>query len=118
MTTQNRSFVEELEVAGHDLLKRVSELVQDGNARRVTISAQDGDELLSMPLTSLVVAGGLVTLSAPALGALAALVTRVKVEVTRAGAPDAQEAGAAVPTPVPGATAALDASTPREGPLP
>lgn len=88
MTAENRTFVEELEVAGQELVGRVKELVQDSTTRRVTIYAQDGDELMSMPLTFGVVAGGLVTLSAPALaglGALAALVTRVRLEVTRDG---------------------------------
>ena len=86
MTAEERTFVEELEVAGQDLVRRIRELVQDSAARRVTISAEDGTELMSLPLTFGVVAGGLVTLSAPALaglGALAALVTRVHLSVTR-----------------------------------
>lgn len=84
--TAQHTVVEELEVTGKDLVSRVVELVQDGNARRVTIYTQDGDELLSMPLTHGVVVGGLSTLSAPVLGglgALAALVTHARLVVTR-----------------------------------
>lgn len=91
---EDRTFVEELEVAGQDLVRRVRELVQDSETRRVTIYAEDGTELMSMPLTVGVVAGGLVTLSAPALaglGALAALVSKVRLEVTRTPPPAAPD---------------------------
>lgn len=87
-TDTPRTFLEELEVTGAELVARVRELAQEGNARRVTILNEDGEELISMSLTLGTVAGGLVVLSAPALaalGALAALVTHVKVVVTRDG---------------------------------
>lgn len=82
----SRTFVERLEVTGSELVDRFRDLVADGNARRVIIRDSDGDELLTAPLTFGVVAGGLITVAAPvlaALGALAALVTRVKLEVVR-----------------------------------
>lgn len=80
------TFLEELELTGAELVERVRELAREGHARRVTILGEDGEELLSMSLTLGTVAGGLVVLSAPALaalGALAALVTHVRVVVTR-----------------------------------
>ncbi|WP_102124715.1 DUF4342 domain-containing protein [Deinococcus planocerae] len=77
-----RTFLEELEVTGAKLVARVRELAQEGSARRVTILSEQGEELISMSLTLGTVAGGLVVLSAPAL---AALVTHVKVVVTRDG---------------------------------
>jgi hypothetical protein len=83
---QKRTFVEEIEVAGNQLVERIKELVKEGNARRVIIRNVEGEELMTMPLTVGVVAGGLITIAAPllaALGALAALVTRVKLEVIR-----------------------------------
>lgn len=86
MTTPQHTVIEELEVTGNDLVHRVVELAREGNTRRVTIYAQDGDELLSMPLTHGVVAGGLITLSAPVLaglGALAALMTHARLVLTR-----------------------------------
>lgn len=86
MTSQDRTFVKELQVTGQNLVQRIRELVQDSNTRRVTIFSQDGSELLSIPLTFGVVAGSFMTMSAPALaglGALAAMVTHVRLEVTR-----------------------------------
>lgn len=83
---KKRTFVEEMEVAGSELLDRIKELMKEGNARRVTIRSSDGTELMTVPLTVGVVAGGLITIAAPllaALGALAALVTRCKLEVVR-----------------------------------
>jgi hypothetical protein len=82
----SRTFVERLEVTGGELVDRFRDLVADGNARRVIIRDSDGEELLTAPLTFGVVAGGIITVAAPllaALGALAALVTRVKLEVVR-----------------------------------
>ena len=81
-----RTFVEEIEVAGNQLVDRVKELAKDSSTRRVIIKNPEGEELITVPLTFGVVAGGIVTLYAPllaALGAVAALVTRVKLEVIR-----------------------------------
>jgi Domain of unknown function (DUF4342) len=78
-------FVKEIEVAGRDLVEQIQELVRQGNARRVTVHAEDGHELLSVPLTVGVALGGLVTLSAPVLaglGALAAMVSHARLVVT------------------------------------
>jgi hypothetical protein len=81
-----RSFAEEIEITGSNLVDRFKELVQEGNTRRVIIKTQDGHELMTVPLTFGVVAGGLVAWAAPilaALGALAGIVTRVRLEVIR-----------------------------------
>ena len=98
----SRTFVERLEVSGGELVDRFRDLVADGNARRVVIRDSDGEELLTAPLTFGVVAGGLITVAAPllaALGALAALVTRVKLEVIREvdGPPVAEAPSVVVP---------------------
>lgn len=84
--SKKQTFVDKIEVAGNELVDRIKGLVEESNTRRVIIRDNDGNELLSAPLTVGVVAGGLITMSAPllaALGALAALVTRVKLEVIR-----------------------------------
>lgn len=83
---KKRTFVEEVEVAGNQLVDRIRELIDDSNTRRVIIRNLEGKELMSLPLTFGVVAGGLITLTAPllaAVGALAALVSKVKLEVVR-----------------------------------
>jgi len=85
---EKRTFVEEVEVAGNRLVEYVRELIDDSQTRRVIIRTMEGKELMSLPLTFGVVAGGLITLTAPllaAVGALAAFVTKVKLEVIREG---------------------------------
>lgn len=83
---KERTWVEEIEVAGSELVGRVKELIGEGNVRRLIIKNSDGDLLLEVPLTGGVVVGGVITIVTPvlaALGALAALLVRVKVEVVR-----------------------------------
>ena len=61
------------------------------------IRSQDGKELLSVPMNVGVVGGGLVTLAAPmlaALGAVAALVTQVRIDVVREGEQSAEDVAA------------------------
>lgn len=85
-----RTINEELEVAGSQLVSRVKELVNQGNIRRVIIRNADDKVLLDMPLTVGAVGGGALFLMAGpqmvllgAVAAIAAVVTRVKVEVVR-----------------------------------
>jgi hypothetical protein len=80
------SWIEEIEVAGNQLVERVKELVAEGNVRRLILRTQDDKLILEIPLTAGAVFGGVVTLFAPlvaALGALAALLARVKVQIVR-----------------------------------
>jgi hypothetical protein len=82
-----RTFTEHIEIAASDLVDRTKELIEEGNVRRIIIRNQDDEVLLEVPLTAGVVVGGAVTIVAPvlaALGALAALLTHVKIEVVRA----------------------------------
>jgi hypothetical protein len=84
--SQERTWVEEIEIAGNELVDRVKELIQEGNVRRLIIRRSDGTTLMEIPLTAGVVAGGVVTVFAPllaALGALAALVAEIKLEIIR-----------------------------------
>jgi hypothetical protein len=84
--SKERTWVEEIEIAGSELVERVKELIQEGNVRRLIIRRSDGTTLMEIPLTAGVVAGGVVTVFAPllaALGALAALVAEIKLEIIR-----------------------------------
>jgi hypothetical protein len=68
------------------LVGRTKELLEEGNVRRLIIRNREDEVLLEVPLTAGVAVGGVVTLVAPvlaALGALAALLTHVKVEIVR-----------------------------------
>jgi hypothetical protein len=81
-----RTVVEEIEIAGRELVARVTELVREGNVRKVVIRKENGDVLLDLPLTAGAVAGGALVVVAPALaaiGAVAALLAKVKIEVVR-----------------------------------
>jgi hypothetical protein len=80
------TFTEQIEIAASDLVDRTKELIDEGNVRRIIIRNEDDEVLMEVPLTAGVVVGGAVTIVAPvlaALGALAALLTHVKIEVVR-----------------------------------
>ena len=67
---------------GENLVKKIKELINEGNVRKVTIHDKDGKELLSFPLTIGVVG----TLLAPvlaAVGAVAALIGECSIAVER-----------------------------------
>ena len=84
--TDERTWTEEIVVTGSDLVESVKKLVQEGNVRRLIIKKPDGDVLLEVPLTAGAVVGGALVIMTPvlaALGALAALIAEVKVEIVR-----------------------------------
>lgn len=83
---RNRTFTEEIEIAGHQLIARIKELIAEGNVRTLRVKTESGDTFIEIPLTAGAIAGGVVALAAPwlaAIGAIAALATRVKVEIVR-----------------------------------
>jgi hypothetical protein len=60
--------------------------MEEGNVRRIITRNEEDEVVMEVPLTAGVVVGGAVTIVAPvlaALGALAALLTHVKIEVVR-----------------------------------
>ena len=83
---KSRSFTEELDIAGHQLIETVRRLIAEGNVSRLRIRAEDGSVFLEIPLTAGAIAGGVIVLTAPwlaAIGAIAGLATRVKLEIVR-----------------------------------
>jgi uncharacterized membrane protein YoaK (UPF0700 family) len=83
---QERTFTQEVKVAGRDLVKRVRKLVAEGNVRRLIIRKADGTRILEIPLTAGAAIGGVLTIAQPVLamlGALAMLLAEFKVEVVR-----------------------------------
>jgi hypothetical protein len=83
---KERTWIEEIEIAGSELVGRVKELIAEGNVRRLIIKKPNGDLLLEIPLTAGVAVGGVFTIVAPvlaALGAMAALLVKVRVQVVR-----------------------------------
>lgn len=85
---QERNFTEELEVAGDQLVQKVRELISAGNVRKIIVTNTEGRVYMEIPLTVGVLAGGALIWFAPilsALGAIGALLARVRIEVVREG---------------------------------
>ncbi len=83
-------WTEEIVVAGNQLVEHVKSLMSKGNVRRLIIRKPSGEALIEIPLTAGVAVGGVFTIMAPilaALGALAALLAEVKVEIVHVGEP-------------------------------
>jgi hypothetical protein len=75
---------EEFHVNGDEILKKIKELVHEGNIRRVIIKNEEGRTLIDIPLT-LGVVGALVAPQLAAIGAIAALITRGTIVVEKVG---------------------------------
>jgi len=73
---------EEFKVNGEDLLKKVKEILAEGNARKITVKSKEGKSIVELPLTIGVVGAALAPLLA-AIGAIAALVTECTIVVER-----------------------------------
>lgn len=73
---------ESFRINGEALLKKIKELIAEGNIRRITIHDKDGKELLNFPLTIGVV-GAVFAPVLAAIGALAALIGECTITVER-----------------------------------
>ena len=89
---EDKSWIEEIEVAGEQLVEKIKELAQESQVRRLRIIEPDGDVAVDIPLSIGAIAGGALVLAAPVLailGAIAAFATKVKVEIVREKEEDA-----------------------------
>jgi hypothetical protein len=87
-----RTFTEEIEVTGQQLLETINRLIAEGNVRKLNIKSESGDVFLSVPLTGGALAGGVIMLGAPWLALIAGvagLLAKVKLEVVRNEPPKA-----------------------------
>lgn len=73
---------EEFKVNGEELLKKVKDLIAEGNVRRIIVKNKEGKILIEVPLTIGVV-GALLAPPLAAIGAIAALVTECTIIVER-----------------------------------
>jgi hypothetical protein len=73
---------ESFSLHGEALLKKVKELIAEGNVRKITITDKSGKEIMSFPLTIGVV-GALLLPVLAAVGALAALIGECTITVER-----------------------------------
>lgn len=76
-----RTAWEKIKVEGGELLERVKEVVEEGNARRIVIK-QKGRSVAEFPLTVGVVGAVLAPVLA-AVGALVALLSECSIEIER-----------------------------------
>jgi hypothetical protein len=72
----------EFKVRGEELLRKVKEIVHEGNARRIIVKDEKGVTYLEIPLT-LGVVGALFMPVLAALGAMAALASNFTLQVVR-----------------------------------
>lgn len=89
-----KTFTEEIEVTGQQLLETINRLIAEGNVRRLNIKSESGDVFLSVPLTGGAIAGGILMLGAPWLAIIAGvagMLAKVKLEVVRAEPPKDDE---------------------------
>ena len=83
MTDTQKTRTEEFKINGNEILNKIKELVHEGNIRRIILKTDDGKTFLEVPLTVGVVG----TLIAPvwaAIGAVAALVSKLTIVVEKA----------------------------------
>lgn len=73
---------ESFSISGEGLLKKVKELIEEGNVRKIIIKDKSGKELMTFPLTIGVVGAVLAPVLA-AVGALAALIGECTITVER-----------------------------------
>ena len=85
---------EEIEIVGGQLLECMGYLLRDSNVRQIRIKAPGGQLLFEPPKDGGLWGDGIMGLGPPwpgILGAVAAMVARMTVEVTRTGAPAGEE---------------------------
>jgi len=88
-------FIEDLQIAGEQLLTKVKELVHEGNVRHIRIK-QDGRVILEVPL-ALGFAGVILAPTLAAIGAMGALLAQCSIEVVRSERPGTQEQPTSTP---------------------
>ena len=73
---------ESFRVSGENLLKKVKEIINEGNVRRITIKDKSGKVIVEFPL-AIGLVGALIAPTLAAVGAIAALVTECTISVER-----------------------------------
>lgn len=82
MDDEQQTTSEEFKVKGEDVLKKIKELVHQGNIRRIVLKNEEGKTLVEFPLTVGVVGVALLPVWA-AIGTIAALVANLTIVVER-----------------------------------
>ena len=80
--SEGKTWTEEIQTSGEELVAKVKELVHEGNVRRIIIKDEEGQTLIEAPLTLGVVGAVLLPVWA-AIGAIAALVADCTIVVEK-----------------------------------
>ena len=81
-TKKNNVNEDSFRVSGEELLKKIKELIKEGNIREITIENKNGKTIMVLPLTVGVIGAALLPPLA-AVGAIAALLTECTIRVKR-----------------------------------
>jgi len=86
MATENpkneKTRTEEFKISGGEILNKIKELIHEGNIRRIILKDEHGKTFLEIPLTVGIVGAAIAPVLA-AIGAAAALVTKMTVVVEK-----------------------------------
>lgn len=81
-TKKTKINEDSFKVSGEELLKKIKELIKEGNVREITIENKEGKMIIVLPLTVGVIGAALLPPLA-AVGAIAALLTECTIRVKR-----------------------------------
>jgi hypothetical protein len=84
------NFKEEFKVRSEEIIEKVKELIHEGNVRRLIIKDDEGKVYLEIPVTIGLIGVVLAPVLA-AVGAVAAMVANLKIEVIREKDPEKEE---------------------------
>jgi len=79
---KEKTRTEEFKLSGSDIINKIKELIHEGNIRKIILKDEDGKTFLEIPLTIGLV-GALVAPVWAAIGAVAALVSKLTIVVER-----------------------------------
>ena len=82
MTEEKKTRTEEFKVNGDEILNKLKAILHEGNIRRIILKGEDGKTFMEIPLTVGVV-GALILPVWAAIGAAAALVTKMTIVVEK-----------------------------------
>ncbi|MBI5072168.1 DUF4342 domain-containing protein [Candidatus Falkowbacteria bacterium] len=75
-------MTEEFKVSGEEILKKVKEIIKEGNARKIIIKNEKDESIMEIPLTFAVVGAVLLPVLA-AVGAIAGILTKCTLVVEK-----------------------------------
>ncbi len=79
---ENTTNQEEFKLSGDEIVKKVKEVIKEGNARKIIIKNEEGKTVMEIPLTFALVGAALLPALA-AVGAVAGILTKCTLVVEK-----------------------------------